>query len=213
MIGKNDFTFPFDTCEIPTNHYFAQPYSVAVNTISVVTVLYFLCKTKTTHAFLLLFALLLFDISHTFSHFVHIKSKLQVTIVHVLAYLLNFAFFYALYKHSRKVPTLPLLLFLGAVLSFDIYAFFHLSLLYYLLTQIVFFFSIFCYYYGALQKGMQKRLNLLLLFIGLVYLGFVNEAFNCKSMLARFPRFPFHAIIELIILFAVYYFCLTFYKI
>ncbi len=213
MIDKNDFTFPFDTCETPKNKWFAQPWSVAVNCISVFMVLYFLTKTKTKHAFLVLFFLLLFDVSHTFSHFVHIPSKFQITIVHVLAYLINIAFLFALYKHTKKVPALPYLLFLAAVAIFDIYAFFHLSLLYYILTQLVIFFFILFYYYGALDNGMKKNIKMMFLFVGLLYLGFVNEAYHCKSMLARFPHFPFHAIVEMFALFAVYYFCLTVYKI
>ena len=60
---------------------------------------------------------------------------------------------------------------------------------------------------------MKKRLNILLILIGIIYLGFINEAFNCKRMLEIFPNFPFHAIIEILILFAVYFFSLTFYKI
>jgi len=207
------YTFPFDTCETPKSKYFAQPYSVAVNLCSTLVVLYFLCKTQTTHAFLLLFSLLLFDISHTFSHFTHIKSKLQITLVHVLAYLLNFAFFYALYKHTNQVPSMLFLLFLFCIVSFDVYAFFNLSLLFYIFTQILFFFSVFFYYYSALTSNMKRRLNILLFFIGLVYLGFINEAMNCKKMLTRYPTFPFHAIIECIIFIAVYFFCLTFYTI
>ena len=213
MIDKNDYTFPFDTCEAPKSKFFAQPYSVVVNICSTIMVLYFLCKTRTTHAFLLLLSLLAFDLSHTFSHFTHIKSKLQITLVHVLAYLLNFAFFYALYKHTNKAPTLPFLLLLLGILSFDVYAFFNLSLLFYIFTQILFFFSVFIYYYGALSSNMKQKLNVLLLFIGLVYLGFVNEAINCKKMLKYYPNFPFHAIIEVLILFAVYFFCQTFYTI
>jgi len=213
IIGKNEYTFPFDTCENPKNTLFAQPYSVSINFISTIIVLYFLCKTKTIHAFLLLFSLLLFDLSHTFSHFTHIKSSLQITLVHVLAYILNFAFLYAFYKYTNKVPSIPFILFLVIVLSFDVYAFFNLSLLFYIFTQILFFFSIFIYYYRFLSKNMKKRLNILLLLIGIIYLLFVNEAYNCKKMLEMYPNFPFHAIIEIIILFAVYYFSLTFYNI
>ena len=110
IISKNDFTFPFDTCETPKNKYFAQPYSVSINFISTLIVLYFLFKVRTLHAFLLLFSLLLFDISHTFSHFIHIKPGIQITLVHVLAYFLNFAFFYALYKYTKKLPSLPLII-------------------------------------------------------------------------------------------------------
>jgi hypothetical protein len=213
IIGKNEYTFPFDTCEKPKNNFFAQPYSVSINFLSTLIVLYFLFKTQTLHAFILLFSLLLFDLSHTYSHFIHIKSSIQITLVHVLAYILNFAFLYALYKYTNKLPSFQLIIFLILILSFDIYAFFNLSLLYYIFTQILFFFSIFIYYYGSLSKSMKKRLNILLILIGIIYLGFINEAFNCKRMLEIFPNFPFHAIIEILILFAVYFFSLTFYKI
>jgi len=213
FIGKNQYTFPFDTCEKPKNIFFAQPYSVSINFLSTIIVLYFLFKTQTLHAFILLFSLLLFDLSHTFSHFIHIKSSIQITFVHVLAYILNFAFLYALYKYTNKSLSLSLIIFLIFILSFDIYAFFNLSLLYYIFTQILFFFSIFIYYYGFLSKSMKTRLNILLILIGIIYLGFINEAFNCKKMLELYPNFPFHAIIEILILFAVYFFCLTFYSI
>jgi hypothetical protein len=213
IIGKNEYTFPFDTCETPRASYFAQPYSVSINFLSILVVLYFLFKTQTLHAFILLFSLLLFDLSHTFSHFIHIKSSIQITCVHVLAYILNFAFLYALYKYTNKLPSFSLIIFLIVVLSFDVYAFFNLSLLYYLFTQIIFFFSIFIYYYGSLSKNMKKKLNILLILIGIIYLLFVNEIFNCKRMLGMFPNFPFHAITEILILISIYFFSLTFYKI
>lgn len=213
IIGKNEYTFPFDTCETPKNKYFAQPYSVTINFISTFIVIYFLLKTRTFHAFMLLFSLLLFDLSHTFSHFTHIKSSIQITLVHVLAYILNFSLFYALYKYTKKKPSIYLIIFLIVILAFDVYAFFNLSLLYYIFTQILFFFSIFIYYYHSLSKIMKKNLNILLILIGIIYLGFINEAFNCKKLLVIFPNFPFHAIIEFLILFAVYYFSLTFYNI
>jgi hypothetical protein len=213
IIDKNEYTFPFDTCETPKNKFFAQPYSVTVNFISTLIVLYFLSKTHTIHGFMLLFSLLLFDLSHTFSHFIHIKPGIQITLVHVLAYFLNFSFFYALYKYTKKIPSLSLIIFLIIILVIDIYAFFNLSLLYYIFTQILFFFSIFIYYYGSLSNSMKKNLNILLVIIGIIYLGFINEAFNCKKMLEKFPNFPFHAIIEILILFAVYFFSLSFYNI
>jgi hypothetical protein len=197
----------------PKSTFFAQPYSVTINFLSTIIVLYFLWKTHTLHAFILLFSLLLFDLSHTFSHFIHIKSSIQITLVHVLAYILNFAFLYALYKYTNKLPSMSLIIFLIFILSFDVYAFFNLSLLYYIFTQIIFFFSIFIYYYGSLSKSMKNKLNILLVLIGIIYLGFINEAFNCKRMLEMYPNFPFHAIIEILILFAVYFFCITFYNI
>ena len=213
IIDKNKYTFPFDTCEKPINKFFAQPYSVTINFISTLIVLYFLFKTHTLHGFMLLFSLLLFDLSHTFSHFIHVKPGIQITLVHVLAYFLNFSFFYALYKYTKKIPSISLIIFLIIILVIDIYAFFNLSLLYYIFTQILFFFSIFIYYYSSLSNTMKKRLNILLVIIGIIYLGFINEAFNCKKMLEKFPNFPFHALIEILILFAVYFFSLSFYNI
>ena len=213
IIGKNEYTFPFDTCEKPKNNFFAQPYSATVNFLSILVILYFLFKTQTLHAFILLFSLLLFDISHTYSHFIHIKSSIQLTCVHVLAYILNFAILYAFYKYTNKLPSFSLIILLIVILSFDIYAFFNLSLLYYLFTYLLFLFSIFIYYYRFLPKSMKKSLYILLILISIIYLGFINEAFNCKRMLEIFPNFPFHAIIEILILFAVYFFSLTFYNI
>ena len=46
-IDKNKYTFPFDTCEKPRNSFFAQPYSVTINFISILVILYFLFKTHT----------------------------------------------------------------------------------------------------------------------------------------------------------------------
>ena len=209
----NEYTFPFNTCEIPNKKGIAQPYSAIINFLSVIIVLYFLCKTQTLHAFILLFSLLLFDLSHTFSHFTHINSRIQLTLVHSLAYILNFAFLYALYKHTNKLPSTSLIIFLIVILSFDIYAFFNLHLLCYLFTYVLFLFSIFIYYYGSLSKSIKKRLNILLILISIIYLGFINEAINCKRMLTIFPNFPFHAIVEILILFALYLFCNTFYNI
>uniref|UniRef100_A0A6C0E3T8 YhhN-like protein n=1 Tax=viral metagenome TaxID=1070528 RepID=A0A6C0E3T8_9ZZZZ len=209
----NEYTFPFNTCETPNKKGIAQPYSAMINFLSVIIVLYFLSKTQTLHAFILLFSLLLFDLSHTFSHFTHINTRIQLILVHSLAYILNFAFLYALYKHTNKLPSTSLIIFLLFILSFDIYAFFNLHLLCYLFTYVLFLFSIFIYYYGSLSKSIKKRLNILLILISIIYLGFINEAINCKRMLTIFPNFPFHAIVEILILFALYLFCTTFYNI
>ena len=212
LTDTNSYTFPFDTCEKPREKGIAQPYSVTINVISSLVVLFFLLKTRKLHAFLLLFSLLLFDLSHTFSHFVHVKPGVQVTLVHVLAYFLNFSFFYALYKYTKKIPSKLFIVFLIFILSFDIYAFFNLSLLFYLLTQILFFFSIIIYYYKSLSTFIKKKLNVLLVIISIIYIGFINESFNCKNMLQKFPNFPFHALIEMLILGAIYFFSSSFYK-
>ena len=203
---NNSYTFPFDTCEKPKKNGIAQPYSVFVNFLSTLVILFFLFKTRTLHAFLLLFSSLLFDLSHLFSHFIHVKPGTQVTLVHVLAYFLNFSFFYALYKYTKKIPSIAFIIGLLFILSFDVYAFFNLSFLYFLFTQIFFFFSVFIYYFKSLSKVIKTKLKWLLVIVGIIYLGFINESLNCKKMLEKFPNFPFHAIIESFILCAVYLF-------
>ena len=48
----DDYTFPFDTCEKPTQQFelmgykIEQPYSVMINTISLIIILYYLSKPK-----------------------------------------------------------------------------------------------------------------------------------------------------------------------
>jgi hypothetical protein len=211
---SSSYTFPFDTCEKPQSNFFiSQPYSVTINFISCCIVIYFLANTSTIHATILLSSLLLFDISHTFSHFIHINPGIQVSTVHVLAYLINFAFLYALYKYTKKIPSPPFILFLIIVLFFDIYAFFNLSLFYYFFTFVLFFFSILIYYYHFLDKKIQYNIKIIFFLVVIIYLGFVNDAFHCKKMLETFPNFSFHSLLELLILCVIYFFSVSFYNI
>jgi len=131
----------------------------------------------------------------------------------MLAYFLNFALFYALSKYTNVMPPFLVILFFLLIIVFDIYAYLHLSILYYLLSQIVLTISILCFYYKFLPNLMKNRLFLLFFFIGIIYLGFINEVMNCKTMLKLYPNFPFHAIVEGFILIAVFLFCLIFYTI
>ncbi len=211
MTTVKSYTFPFDTCEKPRKKGIAQPYSATINIISALIILYFLLKTRTLHAFLLLLSLFLFDIAHTFSHVVHVAPGVQIGLVHAVAYIFNFSFLYALYKYSKKIPSFALILFITFIVSCDVYAYFNLSLLYYLITQIVLFFTIFIYYFTSLSSIMKTKLKWLLVIIGIIYLGFVNEVYNGQKMLARFPNFPFHAIIEVFILSATYLVSSSFY--
>jgi hypothetical protein len=76
------------------------------------------------------------------------------------------------------------------------------------------FLIILYHYREAILKimGFYKLVGFLLL-VAIIYMAFVNEVYNCKSMLQWWSSFPFHAITELFILAANYLFVSSFYKI
>ena len=206
------YTFPFDTCEKPQESGVAQPFSVAVNIITCSIVLFFLLRTKSRHAFLLLLALLIFEVFHTFSHFIHIKGPIQYTITHVAGFLFNVAWLNFLYRHTKVLPNPHFLAFLCGILVCDVYAFLNLSFIYFILTQICFFLAILFFYYPLLNRAVKTNLNMILASVFFIYLAFVNEKMNCENMLRRFPNFPFHVIIEAFSIIPIFILSKTFYS-
>ena len=197
------YTFPFNTCEEPKSGLIAQPYSVFFNLVSCAIILYFLTKTKSIWPALLLLSILLFEMFHTFSHAVHIKGSGQVIITHLLAYLVNFCYFLALYKYSHILPSALFLFYLGAVILYDVYAFNNLPFIFYLSSHFLIFISLFLYYYTYFSAEMKARIPLIFCLTVVVFLLFINETFNCKTMLENYS-FPFHILIEITAIFIFY---------
>lgn len=212
MNQQNIYTFPFDTCETPQESGIAQPYSVCVNVITCSIVLFFLIQTKSYHAFLLLLALLIFELFHTLSHFIHIKGKFLFTATHITGFLVNISFLNFLYRYTNVFPATHYLIFLCGILVCDAYAFFNLSFIYFVLTQIIFFIAILFYYYPILNNNIKTNLKIILATTFLIYLAFVNEKMNCKNMLNSFPGFPFHMLIEALSIIPIYVLSNTFYR-
>ena len=206
------YTFPFDTCEKPQESGVAQqPFSVFVNMISCSIILFFLLQTKSSHAFILLLALLIFEIFHTFSHFIHIKGTLQYTITHAAAFLFNVALLNFLYRHTKVFPTPHYIAFLCGILACDLYAFFNLSLIYFFLAQICLFLAILFFYYPLLNSSVKTNLNIVFASLCFIYVALVNEKMNCEHMLRKFPNFPFHVIIEALGFIPIFILSKTFY--
>jgi hypothetical protein len=205
------YTFPFDTCETPRSSGIAQPYSVFVNVISCSIILLFLFQTKSNHAFLLLLALLIFELFHTLSHFIHIEGAFLYTATHITGFLFNVALFHFLYRYTKVFPKPYFVGFLCVILACDLYAFFNLSFIYFILTQISLFISILFFYYPLLNQNIRTNLNVILATLFFIYFAFVNEKMNCKYMLQKFPNFPFHVIIEAFSIIPIYVLCNTFY--
>jgi len=208
----NEYIFPFHTCEKPNQSGIAQPYSVFFNLISCFIIFYFLFKTKNNYSFFLLFSILLFELFHTFSHSIHLIGTIQITITHLLAYLVNFSYFVALYHYSKIFPHTFFLFYLFFVILFDIYAFQHLNFVFYLTTQFLLFVSLFVYYYSYFPASIKNKIPYLFSLTFFILLLFINESYHCEKMLDFFPSFPFHIFIEITAIIVVYLICDIFYK-
>ena len=208
----SEYTFPFNTCEKVNKNGIAQPYSLFFNLINCIIILYFLLQTKNNYTFMLLFLILCFELFHSFSHIVHIKGSIQLNIIHLLTYLINFAFFYLFYSYTKKFPNKFFILYLIVLVCLDIYSLFNLTIIYYLSTQSIIFISLLLYYYRLLPKIIQNCIYQLILLIGFVILLVLNETYNCERMLAFYPHFPYHIFIEITGIVFFYVICSNFYK-
>ena len=205
-------TFPFNSCEIPNKNGIAQPYSTLVNVINCLVIVYFLVKTTTNYAFLLIASILCFELFHLFSHSIHIPGSIQTIVIHVISYFINISFFYAFYSYTKKIPSNVFIGYLLAVIVLDIYALLNLNIFYYVTTQSVIFISLLFYYFSWLPNFIQKSMYSIIACISIILFLILNEKYNCKRMLKQIPKFPFHIFVEIggIVLF--YLICSTFYK-
>ena len=201
-----NYNFPFDTCE--KNQYdtigIAQPYSVFVNLITCSIVLYYLNQTKTKHSFYLLLSLFIFETFHTLSHLIHIKGPLLPTITHIAGFIVNITFINYMIQHTNVLPSNIFKNIVLGIILIDAYAFFNLSFIYFVASQIcLFMFTLSCYY-NILEKSKQISLLYIMCFSVIIYLLFVNEKINCKKMQNKYPNFPFHILIEIISIIPIY---------
>lgn len=202
-----DYIFPFSTCEKSNKYGIAQPWSVAVNVLSIFVILYFLFQVKQWYSFLLILTLLIFESVHTFSHVIHLSSYLQLNLIHSLTYVINICYLFAFYNMTKKAASPLFLTYLAALACVDLYSFFFLSFIYYLTTALLMFFSILLYYYPYMPKESRHYI-LIIVSLGVTIMGlFYNEKMNCKTMLSFMPDFPFHVIIEVTGLFILYFIC------
>ena len=209
---NKSYTFPFDTCEKPREKGIAQPYSAFVNAVNCIIIFYFLLKTKNKYTFSLLFSILCFEMFHTFSHSLHIKGNIQTNVTHILTYFINIAFFYVFYNYTKKIPNIAFILYIIVLVCFDIYSFFNLSIIFYIISQALLFLSVLFYYYKLMPVRIQKNMYSLIFLVCLIIILFMNENFNCKQILSLYPHFPFHALIEIIGIVIFYLISSSFYK-
>ena len=208
----SEYTFPFNTCEKPNKNGIAQPYSALFNLINCVIIFYFLLKTKQKYTFILLFSILFFELFHVFSHIVHIHGSIQINITHSLTYFMNLAFFYAFYCYTNKLPSYEFVFYLIALVCFDIYSIFNLTIIYYLLSQSVIFISLLVYYFPLLPNFIQNSVYQIIFLVVTIILLFLNEKYNCDKMIKIYPDFPYHIFIETTGIVLFYIICSNFYR-
>jgi hypothetical protein len=143
---------------------------------------------------------------------VHIKGSIQINITHSLTYFMNLAFFYVLYSYTNVLPSYGFVFYLIALIIFDVYSIFYLTIIYYLLSQSIIFISLLLYYFPLLPKFIQNSIYQIIFFVGIIILLFLNEKYNCKKMLEFYPDFPYHIFIEIIGIVLFYIISSNFYK-
>jgi hypothetical protein len=210
---KTKSYFPFETCEKPREDcWIAQPYSTAVNCLNSLIIIFFLIQTKNSYTFFFLFSIFIFELLHTFSHAFHIDGAIQTNIIHGLAYCINAALLYVLYRHSGIAPSLFLSILIMIFVGIDIYALFFLSTVFYILTQFLIFLSILFFYFTTLPTQTKSSVKWLV-FLGILIVCLVyNEIRNCDEMAKLYPDAPFHILVEIPGVFFFYLVCRNFYE-
>ena len=210
-MNTKSFTFPYDTCEIPQKGI-AQPYSVAINILICTIIITFLFFTKSTYAFLFLVTLLLFEFSHTFSHFMHIPGNIQFNITHFLAFISILALFHLFYQFTNNLPSMSILMIMIILFIADvIFIMTKQSFLFNIFSYVLIFLLLIISYLHYLPKSSKTYFYYMVLSIIFFSLIEINEALHCSSMLKWWPEFPYHIFVEIAGAFPVFFICKTFY--
>jgi hypothetical protein len=86
-----------------------------------------------------------------------------------------------------------------------------MAFLFNILTFITIFFLVLGFYYFYLPADKKKTIFHLVLASLFFLVIEINETFHCQQMLAWFPGFPFHILVELSGILPVYFVCRLFY--
>ena len=210
-----NFTFPFNTCEIPNKDGIAQPHSTIINTILCIIIFLFLLNSNNLYSRLFLFFFLLFNIFHTFSHAIHISSikNIQFLLTHYSAIISSF-FLFCLLSNITKYTLKPYqmigLLFL---LFFDeVLIFYDVSHIYNIIFFLIILFSILIFFYKYLSKKIQQNIKYIIGFGFLALVIDIIEILFCQSLLQKYGNIPFHSILELSAYIPTILLCYSFYR-
>lgn len=73
-----------------------------------------------------------------------------------------------------------------------------MNIVFYIFSQALLFLSVLFYYYPYLPNSIHNSIYYIVFLIFLIIILFLNEKYNCKLMLTKYPNFPFHILIEIL---------------
>jgi hypothetical protein len=215
-IVNMNFTFPFNTCEIPKKDGIAQPHSTIINTILCIIIFLFLLQSNNLYSRLFLFFVLLFNIFHTLSHAIHVSNFkiIQFLLTHYSAILSSFFLLCLLtnitkytLKPFQKIGLLCLYLFDVILIYYDV------SHLYNIIVFLMILFSIMIIFYKYLSTKIKQNIVVIIGFSCLVLFIDIIEINFCESLLQKYGNIPFHTILEASAFIPIILLCYSFYKI
>lgn len=199
------WTFPKKTCE-PEGASFCidQPYSFLVNLtiLAVLLVLFGRARTLPTRTALLCF--IVFEILHAWSHARHIPGRFQLTIIHLIGYTFFLSIGWCLqtrlnvlqkyWRFRYWIISLFVVLFVADVYFF-LFGKYPIAQVF---TSALILFSLIVICLPLMTNRLRSWWIATLISSVLVFSQIAIEARFCSTWRRRFPRFPFHIIVELL---------------
>ena len=210
------YTFPFNSCEIPNKKGIAQPYSAVINLVLTLIVSYFVFYSDNIYSKLFLSMVLIFNISHTFSHSIHLEKfgNLHFLLSHYSAIISTVFLLLLLNKITKTIPpTFIVYLLVGLYLIDSIFILCDVSHIYNIAVFLLILILIICFYYNLLPKVIKHNIQYIVFFSLLAFIFQLFEIYNCNKILEEYPNFPFHIIVEMTVFFPVLLICKSFYKV
>ena len=221
-IPNNNYTFPFNSCEIPNKNGIAQPHSVIINTILCIIIFFFLLQSNNLYSRLFLFFILLFNISHTISHAIHINNTTYISNINNIHFLLTHflaifstIFLFCILTNITKYTLKSWQYFGLFCLYFSdiILILYDVSHIYNITIFLIILFTIFMIFYNYLSKKIKQNIQYIIGFSSITLFIDIIEITFCKSLLEKYGNIPFHSILELSAFVPIILLCYTFYKI
>lgn len=201
-----NYTFPFSTCEQPSKPI-AQPISSLLGLISICILVSFLVTTRYSEAQFIIGLFLLFEIVHTWSHAYHIPGKIQVIMIHLIAYAILSSYlwmFYSRYNVGNPWIMAAICIVIGIDLIFFISRF---PFIYYFISMSIAFLLVFFNYYPRIPSKFHPIVNRIIATALIIILLILNEVYNCEAMM-KWRVLPYHALVEIAVCVILYFICI-----
>lgn len=192
------------TCEIPNlNGIIIQPFSFTVNLISCFMIYHFNQQLTLKSTKFSMFCIFLFELWHTFSHFIYFSNHLQNNVIYLLSYFINLSYYFVFLTIFKKLMSFKIHLLLFVFIMFDIFAFQNLSFIYYFISSLLIFMTILYGNFKFLKIYVKKDIIQLYKLIIILIILFFNEFLWCNKMQSIY-QFPYHMINEILGTFIFY---------